>query len=114
MQAEHKKLILIWSFMHQDETLACPFPDRAFEAVRLSKLCEIIVAPEDSIYETAKGFLERAGLSAKDALHVACAQWAHSNYVLTCDDRLIKQCSRLNLNFHVMNPVEYIIKVVQK
>jgi predicted nucleic acid-binding protein len=79
VQAEHKKLILIWSFMHQDETVACPFPDRAFEAVRLSKLCEIIVAPEDSIYETAKGFLERAGLSAKDALHVACAHWAHNH-----------------------------------
>lgn len=30
-QAERDKVSLIWSFMHQDETLLCPFPHRKYQ-----------------------------------------------------------------------------------
>lgn len=35
--------------------------------------------------------LERQGLKAVDALHVACAEAAESEYFLTCDDRLVRR-----------------------
>ena len=36
--------------------------------------------------------LEHNGLKAIDALHVACAEVASSNYFITCDKRLINRC----------------------
>jgi hypothetical protein len=64
-RAEQGKLLLIWSFMHQDETIVCPFPDRAYEAIRLSKLCTINIGPEDSIYGIAKDFLQKVAISLR-------------------------------------------------
>ncbi len=44
-------LELIWSFMHQDETILCPFPDRKIEALRLARLCQHKIGPEQAIYD---------------------------------------------------------------
>lgn len=38
-RAEMKKVQLIWSFMHEDEAILCPFPERKYEVIRLSDLC---------------------------------------------------------------------------
>jgi predicted nucleic acid-binding protein len=39
--------------------------------------------------------LERNGLKALDALHIACAEAASANYFVTCDDRLIRRYQSL-------------------
>jgi len=36
----------VWSFMHEDETLLCPFPARKDEAFRLAALCKVRTGPE--------------------------------------------------------------------
>jgi predicted nucleic acid-binding protein len=53
--------------------------------------------------------LEHNGLKAIDALHVACAEAANSDYFITCDKRLINRC--LNLAMKVMNPVDYVLEI---
>ncbi|MDJ1177784.1 PIN domain-containing protein [Roseofilum sp. BLCC_M91] len=53
--------------------------------------------------------LEHNGLKAVDALHVACAEAASSNYFITCDKRLINRCS--NLAIKVMNPVDFVLEI---
>ena len=53
--------------------------------------------------------LEHNGLKAIDALHVACAEAAKSDYLLTCDKRLINRCSGLTLN--VTNPVDFVLEI---
>ena len=53
-RAEDKKVQLIWSFMHEDETLLCPFPDRQAFAFELSTLCSVRVGPEEPIYTLAQ------------------------------------------------------------
>ena len=40
--------------------------------------------------------LEKNGLRALDALHVACAEAASANYFVTCDDRLIRRYQSLS------------------
>jgi predicted nucleic acid-binding protein len=107
-RAEIKRVRLVWSFMHQDETLMCPFPERKIEALRLALLCQERVGPSDEIYHLAKSFQLQANLLAKDALHLACAVQSKSKLFLTCDGRLIKQARRLSLPLRVMNPIEYI------
>ena len=98
---------LVWSFMHQDETILCPFPDRKIEAFRLSRLCQQRVGPEREIYDRAKQYQQRAHLSAKDAVHLACAVHVQADILITCDDRFLKQAKRLNLDIEIINPVDY-------
>jgi hypothetical protein len=107
-QTENGKCQLIWSFMHEDENLLCPFPDRKYEVIRLSALCQIRVGPEDKIRNLSQSFQRKAKLSAKDAIHLACGVYSGATFFLTCDDGLIKRAKRLKLNVIVMNPVDYV------
>jgi predicted nucleic acid-binding protein len=96
--------------MHEDETILCPFPERKYEVLRLATLCKVRVGPEEEIYKLAKSFQKKGGLSAKDAIHLACASYIAAGSFLTCDDRRIRRAKRLKLDVLVMNPVDYIRK----
>ena len=63
---------------------------------------------DESIRQRAEQ-LEHNGLKAVDALHVACAEAASSNYLITCDKRLINRCSGLTLK--VVNPVDFVLEM---
>ncbi len=108
IRAERAECQLVWSFMHEDENLLCPFPDRKFEVMRLSTLCEVRIGPEDEIRDLALSFERKAKLSAKDAVHLACAVYAKAAVFLTCDDGLLKRAKRLKLTISLMNPVDYV------
>ena len=108
VMAECNEVQLAWSFMHQDETLFCPFPARKYEALRLATLCNVRVAPKGEISQLAQSFQESAGLTAKDAIHVACAVEIKADYFITCDDRLMRQAKKLDLALVLMNPVDFI------
>ena len=114
MKAERKEIKLIWSFMHEDENTLCPFVERKAEASRLSFLCQTRMFPDPVIYRLAQSFQRKARLSSKDAVHLACAAQAPSDYFLTCDDELIKRAQRLSLEMKAMNPVEYIREVLRQ
>jgi len=53
--------------------------------------------------------LEHNGIKAIDALHVACAEAISSDYLVTCDKRLINRC--LSLTMKVVNPVDFILEI---
>jgi len=72
-RAEGQIVQLIWSFIHEDETLLCPFPDRQAVAFELSTLCQARIGAEDAIYTLVRSFSQRGKFSAKDILHVASA-----------------------------------------
>ena len=46
------------------------------------------------------------GLGIADAAHVAFAEFARADFI-TCDDRLIKKCKKLNLDIWVGNPIAF-------
>ena len=108
LRAERDEVRLVWSFMHEDETILCPIPEQKYEALRLATLCKVKVGPEEEIQKLAKSFQGKEKLSAKDAIHLACASYVDADFFLSCDDRLIKQAERLNLKMKFMNPVDYI------
>ncbi len=108
IRAEEGTVLLAWSFMHADETMLCPFPERKHAAFRLAALCKVRVGPEEEVYKLAKSFQQEGGLSAKDAIHLACASHIGADVFLTCDDTLVRRTKRLELEMAVMNPVDYI------
>jgi hypothetical protein len=69
-----KKIHLIWSFMHEDENMLCPFIERKLAVNSMKKLCQIHVEPVDEILEMARSYVITAHLSPKDAfmLRVQC------------------------------------------
>ena len=106
-----KKLHLVWSFMHDDENLLCPFVERRLAMIGLKQLCQVQVGPVHEILEVARSYVTEAHLSPKDALHVACAVHCGARYFLTCDNQLIKRALRLKLNMIISNPVDYVREV---
>ncbi len=107
-QAEAKQVTLVWSFMHQDETFLCPFPQRKYAVLNMASICQVKIPPKIGIIELAKSFQQQTKLSSKDAIHVAAAEYIQANLFLTCDDNLIKQAVKLNLQTDIMNPIDYI------
>ena len=53
--------------------------------------------------------LEKQGIKAIDALHVACAEASKSDYFITSDKRLINRCRGLTLQ--VINPTDFILEI---
>ena len=107
-QAERNKITLIWSFMHQDETLLCPFSQRKYAVLAMANVCRLKISPKVEIVELAKLFQTRTKLSSKDAIHVAAAEYIKANFFLSCDDNLIKQALKLNIQTVILNPIDYI------
>jgi hypothetical protein len=107
-RAEKGVIQLVWSFMHEDETILCPFPDRKYAVFRLAMLCQVRMGPREEIRDLAQLFQKQARLSAKDAIHLACASCAAANVFLTCDDILVRQAKSLKLDLSILNPVDYI------
>ncbi len=62
----------------------------------------------ESIRQRAQA-LETSGIKAIDALHVACAEVTQSDYLITCDQRLINRCKTLTLR--VINPADFILEM---
>ena len=62
----------------------------------------------EAIAERAQELVQQ-GLGAMDALHLACAEAAGSDYFLTCDDRLIR---RYQGNINAINPVDFVLSMI--
>ncbi len=107
-RAEKKQVRLTWSFMHDDESELCPFADRKYEALRLGALCDVEVSPTTAIQSAANSFVKQGHLSAKDAVHLACALSVRADCLVTCDGQFLRQAQRLKLRIAILNPVDYI------
>lgn len=58
--------------------------------------------------------LERFGFRALDALHIACAEMALSDVLLTTDDRMLAKAKEFRRSLHVRveSPIIWLMKVV--
>ena len=107
-QAEANNIKLVWSFMHHDETILCPFPQRKYAVLNMVNICQVKMPPSMEIVQLAKSFQQQVKVSAKDAIHLASSEYIEANFFLTCDDNLIKQGRKLALQTKIMNPIDYI------
>jgi transcriptional regulator NrdR family protein len=106
--AEEGAVRLVWSFMHDDECSLCPFPERRLVSLALATLCRERVAPAEEIHRMALSFQRQVSLSARDAVHLACACFVGANVLLTCDDEFLNRACGAAQGLTVLNPVEYV------
>jgi len=67
----------------------------------------------EAILKRAQEILRTSNIRRLDALHVASAESAKADVMLTTDDKLEKACNRLGLRLRVVNPLKYIMEVMQ-
>ena len=84
-----------------------PNLDRRAAAILLSQKASRQIEPNEKIRERAKQF-EKINIKSRDALHLACAEFAGCGYFLTCDDKFLKKGRQFGLKVKVMNPVEFV------
>jgi predicted nucleic acid-binding protein len=104
-----------WSFVLDYENSRNPFPERWAFVGYLARACDGIVEPDEAIRELARRLSEEHGVRGRDALHLACAELSRCEYLVTCDDRLIRQGQRLRengtLTLQVISPIDLLQEV---
>lgn len=98
-------LRLLWSFILDYENSLNPDDDIRQEIEQLSVLALETILPDEEILESAQNF-EKHGIKPRDALHLACALKGGAEYFLTCDDKIIKRATDINMK--VINPVMFV------
>jgi predicted nucleic acid-binding protein len=95
------------SRMAQIEAEAIP------DAVRRRRVIQLL--PQDRMELSSEAFrrareLMVLGLKAADAVHVAAAELSGANVMLTCDDRLLRNCERSadKIRVPVVNPLAWL------
>ena len=87
-----------------------PFPERRAFVEHLAQSCGSTVEPDDAIRVFAGRLAGEHAIQGRDALHLACAELSGCDYLVTCDDRLIRQGERMRkegtLSVQVINPVD--------
>lgn len=116
--AEGRNLTLVWSFMLEYENSLNPHGDRREGVGLLSRLCSETVKPSPAIMALGRRIVKGSKLKPRDALHLACADNGRCDYLVTCDDGLVKifhrKRSALKLNIKAVNPVEFIRREGEK
>ncbi len=67
----------------------------------------------EAIKERAKEISAATFIHTMDALHLASAEAGKVDVFLSTDDRLIKNCKKIEFPFRVMNPVSYLAEVIE-
>jgi predicted nucleic acid-binding protein len=109
---ESGQLSARWSFALDYENSRDPVPERRGFVQHLAQCCEKAIEPDDSIRELAVQLSDAHQVRGRDALHLAGAELSGCDYLITCDDRLVRQGNRLRdgnvLTVKVLNPIDFL------
>ena len=103
-----RKVEYVWSEMLDYEVSRNPSLKRQMAILRWVPGAVENVALDDVVYARAAE-IEKAGIKTKDAIHLASAERAGCDWLLTTDDRFIKH-ARGNTHVRMATPVEFIME----
>ncbi|MCL1856366.1 MAG: PIN domain-containing protein [Kiritimatiellaeota bacterium] len=81
---------LAWSFMMDYEVSFNPFVERKNQISKWKDVASIDVDESERIVAKANAIV-KLNVRSKDALHLACAIEAHSDYFITTDNRILNK-----------------------
>jgi predicted nucleic acid-binding protein len=67
----------------------------------------------ENIFRRAKELSEQSLIRALDRFHLSFAENMSVDILLTTDIKFERACSKLNLNIRVMNPLNYLLEVME-
>lgn len=64
----------------------------------------------EEIQNRSKEIMQKSKIKAFDSLHIALAEAAKADVMLTTDDKLEKMAKKLDLKIKVMNPLKFVLE----
>ena len=104
------ELELAWSYILDFENAANPFPERREEIAWWREVAHVDVDGNPDVILHASQVVS-CGISAKDALHVACALAGRCDVFLTTDDRLLRNLAAVK-DIRSCNPIAFAMELV--
>ena len=106
-----------WSFFSSDvlddEISRIVHPVKKQNVLALYHSASTHIDLNDSIIEKAKKY-ERFGLRPFDVLHLACAEFAQADVLLTTDKKFIRQAEQWKLKTRVVNPLVWLMEMIDE
>ena len=102
------KYNLVWSYILEYENIMNPFDIRKNSIIKWKDIAGIKVVENKFVIYRAKQ-LNDIGIKTKDALHIACAEYAKCRYFITTDRLLLNKEIG---DIEIINPINFIIKEV--
>ena len=100
---------LVWSYILNYENDKNPFRERRERIEVWQSYSEIDIEEDEEIIQIATAVMTH-GIKQMDALHIACAIKADTDYFLTTDDGLIKKAAQIQ-RVHIIDPIDFIREV---
>lgn len=99
-------LSLIWSFILDYENSANPDEIVKEDIIMWRDISSCMIHFETEILANAEK-LAAAGFGKKDALHIACARKAKTDFLITVDKGIIRKANLVN-DIKIISPIEFI------
>lgn len=114
-KAINKQITVINSFALEYENSKSPLIDRRDKIEDLLKIASRYVKYSEKLENRAKE-IEKKGFMAMDALHIACAEAAKSDFFITCDDLLLRkgEANKDKVKVRIIGLMEFISEEVFK
>lgn len=112
-KAIDKDIILINSFVLEEENTKNPFIERKEKVYDILKIASDYVSYSEELKNKAKE-IQKFGLMSMDALHIACAETAKADFFVTCDDLLVRKgkINKGKFKIKITSLMEFILKEV--
>jgi len=114
-KAINKEMTIINSFVLEYENSKSPLIDRRDKIDDLLKIASEYVRYSERLENRAEE-IEKRGFMAMDALHIACAEAAKSDFFITCDDLLLRKgkANKDKLKVRIVGLMEFFSEEVFK
>jgi predicted nucleic acid-binding protein len=114
-KAINKEMTIINSFVLEYENSKSPLIDRRDKIEDFLKIASEYVRYSERLENRAEE-IEKRGFMAMDALHIACAEAAKSDFFITCDDLLLRKgkANKDKLKVRIVGLMEFFSEEVFK
>lgn len=75
-------------------------------------LCKEEIQVDDAVLNRAEEIRHNSNIKYKDSIHLACAEAAKADALVTTDERFLKNCSRIKTFTNVKNPAQWLSEVL--
>ena len=110
--AEDKRIEIVGSQMLKKEIADTPDYVKRERLSLMYSLCSSEISVTEDIVDRALEIRENSNIRTKDSIHLACAEAADVDVLLTTDKKFMNNANRIPAKVKVMNPTEWLLEVI--
>lgn len=104
---KQKEFELVWSYILEQENDDNPFEDRKENILEWNEIAVLDISENEEVLNKAEIYFN-FGFKNKDSIHLACAEYAKSDYFITTDKGIIKKAELVRELLKIINPIDFI------